>query len=80
MEGKGTIVYGIDPLVIRDHYEIDYLHSCAQDSPFFIGLTKGNVSKAAEMAGKYRADFYGLLKKYGLNPGDFKNERTPADA
>ncbi len=43
MESKGTIVYGIDPMVIRDHYEIDYLHSYAQDSPFFIGLTKGKL-------------------------------------
>ena len=43
MAEKGTIVYGIDPLVIRDHYEIDYLHSYAEDSPFFIGLTKGQL-------------------------------------
>lgn len=43
MESKGTIVYGIDPLIVRDHYEIDYLHSYAQDSPFFIGLTKGRL-------------------------------------
>ncbi|MDA8101234.1 MAG: sigma-54 dependent transcriptional regulator [Nitrospiraceae bacterium] len=35
-------------------------------------LTKGNVTNAAEMAGKYRADFYNLLKKYDLNPADFK--------
>lgn len=34
--------------------------------------TKGNVSRAAELAGKYRADFYSLLKKHGLNPPDFK--------
>ncbi|WAC09162.1 MAG: sigma-54 dependent transcriptional regulator [Thermodesulfobacteriota bacterium] len=35
-------------------------------------LTEGNVSKAAELAGKYRADFYELLKKHNLNPSDFK--------
>jgi two-component system response regulator GlrR len=35
-------------------------------------LTRGNVTNAAEMAGKYRADFYTLLKKYDLNPSDFK--------
>jgi len=34
--------------------------------------TKGNVSGAAEMAGKYRADFYNLMKKYDLNPAEFK--------
>ncbi len=35
-------------------------------------LTKGNVSKAAKLAGKYRADFYNLLKKYGIKPEKFK--------
>ena len=29
-------------------------------------FTKGNVSKAAELAGRYRADFYNLLKKHNL--------------
>ncbi len=36
-------------------------------------LTKGNVSKAAELAGKYRADFYNLVKKHKLTPKDFKD-------
>jgi two-component system response regulator GlrR len=35
-------------------------------------FTKGNVSRAAEMGGKYRAEFYNLLKKYNLKPEDFK--------
>jgi len=35
-------------------------------------ITHGNVSQAAQMAGKYRADFYNLLKKYDLKPADFK--------
>ncbi|RJQ51238.1 MAG: sigma-54-dependent Fis family transcriptional regulator [Nitrospiraceae bacterium] len=35
-------------------------------------LTKGNVSRAAELAGKYRPDFYNILKKYDLKPEDFK--------
>lgn len=35
-------------------------------------FTKGNVSKAAELAGKYRADFYNLVKKHHLKPEDFK--------
>ncbi len=37
-------------------------------------LTRGNISRAAKMAGKYRADFYGLLKKYNLNPQDFRKK------
>ncbi|HLD28951.1 MAG TPA: sigma-54 dependent transcriptional regulator, partial [bacterium] len=36
-------------------------------------FTKGNVSKAAELAGRYRADFYNLLKKHDVKPEDFKN-------
>ncbi len=35
-------------------------------------FTKGNVSKAAELAGRYRADFYNLVKKHNLKPDDFK--------
>jgi two-component system response regulator GlrR len=35
-------------------------------------LTHGNISRAATLAGKYRADFYDLLKKYDLNPEDFR--------
>lgn len=35
-------------------------------------LTQGNISRAAKLAGKYRADFYDLLKKYNLNPEDFR--------
>jgi two-component system response regulator GlrR len=36
-------------------------------------LTGGNVSRAAELAGKYRPDFYNLIKKYNLKIEDFKN-------
>ncbi len=36
-------------------------------------FTKGNVSRAAEVGGKYRPEFYNLLKKYNLTPNDFKN-------
>ncbi len=35
-------------------------------------MARGNVSKAAGLAGKYRADFYNLLKKYDLKPESFK--------
>jgi two-component system response regulator GlrR len=35
-------------------------------------IAQGNVSSAANLAGKYRADFYALLKKHGINTGDFK--------
>ncbi len=34
--------------------------------------THGNVSQAAVLAGKYRADFYKLLRKHGVDPAIFK--------
>ena len=37
-------------------------------------ITQGNVSQAAQLAGKYRADFYNLLKKYDLKSADFKKQ------
>ncbi len=39
-----------------------------------IGSTRGNVSQAAKLAGKYRADLYELLKKYRLDPDDFRDK------
>ncbi|MFV1951937.1 MAG: Zn-ribbon domain-containing OB-fold protein, partial [Nitrospinota bacterium] len=39
----GTILFNIDPIIIKHHYEINYLHSYAQDSPFFAGLAKGKL-------------------------------------
>ena len=50
----------------RDAFEKSYLI-------YLLELCKGNVSEAAKCAGKYRADFYDLLKKHSLNPSDFKN-------
>jgi uncharacterized OB-fold protein len=39
----GTTIFNIDPLIIKYHYEIDYIHSYAEDSPFFIGLSQGKL-------------------------------------
>jgi two-component system, NtrC family, response regulator GlrR len=49
----------------RDAFEKGYLVRLLE-------LAQGNVSSAATLAGRYRADLYTLLKKHGLNPGDFK--------
>jgi two-component system, NtrC family, response regulator GlrR len=40
--------------------------------------TGGNVSRAASAAGRYRAEFYKLLRKYNLDPDAFRNENTMA--
>jgi two-component system, NtrC family, response regulator GlrR len=51
----------------REAFEKSYLTRLLE-------LTKGNVSSASTMAGKYRADFYNLLRKYVINPSEFKKE------
>ncbi|WP_281492170.1 sigma 54-interacting transcriptional regulator [Desulfosarcina cetonica] len=54
----------------KDKFEREYLIELLE-------LNHGNVSQAAKMAGKYRADVYGLLRKHGLNPVDFRQRKTP---
>ncbi len=49
----------------KDDFEKGYLIH-------LLRLSEGNVSKAAKLAGKYRADFYGLLRKHNLKMEDFK--------
>jgi two-component system response regulator GlrR len=49
----------------RDAFERSYLIHLLQ-------ICKGNVSEAAELAGKYRSDFYGLLNKHNLDAADFR--------
>jgi two-component system response regulator GlrR len=49
----------------KDAFEKQYLRNLME-------LCQGNVSQAAKMAGKYRADFYELLKKHNLQTADFK--------
>jgi two-component system, NtrC family, response regulator GlrR len=52
----------------KDAYERSYLIHLLE-------ICEGNVSKAAKLAGKYRADFYDLLKKHGLKSEDFKKSQ-----
>lgn len=40
---EGAVVFRTDPLVTKSHYEIDYIHSYAEDSPFFAGLAQGKL-------------------------------------
>ena len=60
---------GMKPLRdARDAFERDYLVQV-------LSMTEGNVSQAAKLAGKYRADFYDLLKKHDLNAHEFKKSK-----
>ncbi len=49
----------------KEEFEKTYLKNVLQ-------LTGGNISRAALFAGRYRADFYKMLKKYGLHPSTLK--------
>jgi two-component system, NtrC family, response regulator GlrR len=49
----------------RDAFERTYLVNLLQ-------LCKGSVSEAAKRAGRYRTDFYDLLKRHELDATDFK--------
>ncbi len=40
---QGCVLYNLDPIIMKYHYEVDYIHSYAQDSPFFAGLAKGEL-------------------------------------
>jgi len=57
---------GLQPLKsAKADFEKEYLVQ-------LIRLTHGNVTQAAKLAGKYRADLYELLKKHNIKPTDFK--------
>ena len=49
----------------KENFEKNYLIQLFE-------LTKGNVSQAAKLAGKYRADVYELIKKYNIKLDDFR--------
>lgn len=53
----------------RDAFEKTYLI-------MLLEACKGNVSQAARLAGKYRPDFYDLLKKHNLNIETFKKSTS----
>ena len=51
----------------KQDFERDYLVQLMK-------ISRGNVSRASKLAGKYRADLYELLEKYHINPLDFRKE------
>jgi two-component system response regulator GlrR len=49
----------------RRDFERDYLVR-------ILGMTQGNVTHAARLAGRNRTEFYRLLERHSLSPGMFK--------
>ena len=52
----------------KNKFEKDYISKA-------LSLTDGNISRAASLIGKYRADFYELLKKHNLKISNFKSSK-----
>jgi len=68
LNGEETAVEALQPLKeAKAAFEKEYLVD-------LLKLTRGNVSKASEIAGKYRADFYNLLKKHSINSEEFRQD------
>jgi uncharacterized OB-fold protein len=63
---QGTVVFNTDPLIVKNHYEIDYLHSYAEDSPFFIGLSQGKLLGSECTKCRYR---YATPRAYCMECG-----------
>jgi len=66
LQGKASNPGG--PMAFKDaktEFEKQYLIHLME-------ITEGNVSQAAKLAGKYRADLYELLKKHDLDPEGFR--------
>jgi uncharacterized OB-fold protein len=62
----GTVVFNTDPLIIKNHYEIDYLHSYAEDTPFFVGLSQGELRGSECTACHYK---YATPRAYCMHCG-----------
>jgi two-component system, NtrC family, response regulator GlrR len=56
----------------KEEFERSYLRNVLQ-------MRGGNISRAAQFAGRYRADFYKMLKKYGLHPSMLKERAEVED-
>lgn len=53
----------------REEFEKNYLLQ-------LVHKAQGNISKAAALSGKYRADLYELLRKYQIKPTDFRSKKS----
>jgi enoyl-[acyl-carrier-protein] reductase (NADH) len=68
LDGKKALIFG----VANDHSIAWGIAQALHEQ----GATLGGVAaKAAQIAGKYRADFYDLLKKHGIKIQDFKKSK-----
>src|SRR5574341_212750 len=50
----------------KERFEREYLEN-------ILKISKGKVANASKIAKRYRADIYKLIKKYNINPENYKN-------
>ncbi len=62
----GTTLFNVDPIIFKNHYEVDYIHSYAQDTPFFTGLSNGKLLGSECEPCDYR---YATPRKFCINCG-----------
>ena len=68
-------VPGVEVLTLaqaRQRFERDYLVG-------LLKLSDGNVADAARLADRNRTEFYRLLQKHGLTPGQFRSDFTVSE-
>lgn len=51
----------------KERFEREYLEN-------LLKICKGNITSVSKMAKRYRADIYKLVKKYNINPDNYKNK------
>jgi len=57
----------------KQRFERDYLVG-------LLKLSDGNVADAARLADRNRTEFYRLLQKHGLTPGQFRSDFAASDS
>jgi hypothetical protein len=62
----GSVLFNIDPIILKSSYEINYIHSYAQDSPFFAGLAKSKLLGSECKSCKYK---YATPRSHCMNCG-----------
>ena len=72
LDGPARLARFLDASEARQRFEREYLVG-------LLKMTDGNVADAARLAQRNRTEFYRLLQKHALTPGNFKSEGAGGD-
>lgn len=62
-----SVLQDMSPIIIRQPYQIEYIHSYGQDSPFFAGLANGRFLVCRDRASGYT---YANPRGHDMSSGD----------